>query len=229
MLTILLHSISVDEATHIKTFVEKHLPYEVMMSFNTRDTEDALTSKSIQALFFNAASFESEDFVFVREMRSLGFSQPILVIASGQQKESILHMTDKYKLHFLEKPYEMKALRGISRKLLLQKNIHQQVHRRFGTNQQIEVEVLATGSRANSHMFNLSKGGAYCEFADRPTDLTLGDIVRLKIGLPDIDRHHTINARTMWTTRKGTYSGGHGVGFKFLRDGDVYRHMLEKM
>jgi len=229
MLKILLHSPSVSEATQIKTLIEKHLPYEMLMSFNVRDTEDMLTSRSIQALFYDTQSFSAADFQFARELRVLGFTQPILIMATAKEMEAYLKLAEKHKIHFLEKPFEFKALRGIARKIMVQRSLQQQMYRRFRTDQTAEVETFVSGSSFTSQMFNLSKGGAYCEFTDRPGELSVGDLVRLSVSLGDMHREYTMNARVVWTTRKGSYSGGYGAGVKFVKNADIYRHLMEKM
>src|SRR5690606_33010112 len=134
----------------------------------------------------------------------------------------------KFKAHFLEKPYELKALQGVARKLMVQKSINQQRHRRFKTHQQARLETYVTAETMDSKMFNLSKGGAYLEFSVRP-DLGIGDIVKLQIPLAEVKREHEVNAMVVWTTRKGSYSGGFGVGLRFVQEREVYRQVLERM
>lgn len=229
MMKILLQSHSVDIATQIKTYIEKHLPYEILMSFNPRDTEDTLSAKSIQAVFFDPEVFGEAELQFARELRAVGFHQPILIMANPSETRPYLGLAEKHKIHFLDKPFEFKALRGIAKKMMIQKGISQQMFPRFRTNQEVELESFASGARFTTHMFNLSKGGAYCEFAETPNDLTVGDLVRLKINLEDINRDYSVNARIVWTTRKGNYSGGHGAGVKFVKSQDIYSQLLEKM
>jgi hypothetical protein len=87
---------------------------------------------------------------------------------------------DKYRLNFLQKPFDDKELIGLVRKLLMTKQIPQQLYKRFRTNQLASIENLADGSRLDSNMYNLSKGGVYCEFSAEPR-FAVGDVVRMKV------------------------------------------------
>jgi Tfp pilus assembly protein PilZ len=77
-------------------------------------------------------------------------------------------------------------------------------------------------------MFNLSRGGAYFEMGKRPV-MNVGDLLRLKVHLSDVEREHHIHGRVMWTTHKGHAAGGYGLGVQFMKSTDIYRRLLEKV
>ena len=99
--------------------------------------------------------------------------------------------------------------------LLITKNIPQQVHPRFITNQKAVIESAYSGDAVTSSMFNLSKGGAYCEF-EADESFRIGDVLRIKIQLNDMNLERVMNAKLVWKTRRGSYSGKPGIGVKFI-------------
>lgn len=227
MQKILLHSPSANDAYLIKSFLEKRLPYTVEVSHSNRQTEDMVVNRSIQLVIYDTTLFTGVDLQFLKEIRNVGYAFPFLVL--GATESGILSGATKNRMHFLDKPYEFKALRGLTRKLMVQRSIHQQIHRRFRTQIKAKMESFINGESFETYMFNLSKGGAYCEFSGASNILGIGDLVRLKVNLEDVQRDYNLTARVVWTTRKGSYSGGHGAGLRFVKNNEVYKHLLEKV
>ena len=62
---------------------------------------------------------------------------------------------------------------------------------------------------------------------DKP--LSKGDLLRIKIKLNDVERAHTLNARVVWTTEKGSFSGRSGIGMKFVKPEDIHRFLMDKI
>lgn len=228
MQKLLLNYRDLKQAELLKSFLESRLPYEILLSSDPRETEVTITSKAIHLVLYETKSFSSTDFQFTKEIRSLGYSYPILVLSESIGFEEFFQVADKNKVHFLEKPFEPKALSGIVRKLMTTRQIPQQMFRRFKTNQTSMVETYLSGEALNGQMFNLSVGGAYFEFPKKP-NLVTGDLVRLKVNLEDISREYAVHARVIWTTHKGAYSGGPGCGMKFVKGQEIYKQLMEKV
>lgn len=57
----------------------------------------------------------------------------------------------------------------------------------------------------------------------------VGDLLRLKVHLDDMERDHHIHGRIVWTTHKGHAAGGYGLGIKFMKGTDIYRNLLDKV
>lgn len=229
MQKILLHSPSTNDAYMIKSFLEKRLPYSIEVSHSAKQTEEIITNRPIQLVIYDTSTFSTVDYQFLKDIRGFGYSYPFLILSSLEGAEAILAQAGKNKMHFLAKPYEFKALRGMTRKLMVQRSIQQQIHRRFRTQIKAKMETFIHGEAIETYMFNLSKGGAYCEFSGASNVLGIGDLVRLRVNLDDVHKDYTLTARVVWTTRKGSYSGGHGAGLRFVKNSDVYRHLLEKV
>lgn len=227
MQKLLLQCSSLEDAPQLKSYLESRLPFEVLLSFGKYETENIITRKAVQLFIYDTAEFDTEEANFLSEIRNLGYIYPMLVLAKNLVGREV-ELMSKFKAHFLEKPLDFKALRGVTRKLMTQKSIASQKFKRFKTLQEAQVETYLSAESLSSKMFNLSKGGVYCEFSTRPS-LSVGDIVKIQVPLKDLSRSHQFNAKVVWTTRKGSYSGGFGAGFEFVKSKDVYRHVMEKL
>jgi hypothetical protein len=226
---LLIHSQGqVEHGEQIKNFFETRLPYEVGISFDRKMTQDLIGQRAIHLLLFETQKFNELDLQMLKDLRGVGFSYPILIVSDTIEIAHFSSMAEKLKMHNLEKPFEYRALRGITQKLVLARNVPQQRHRRFKTEQQTSVETYNSGEVIPTHMFNLSIGGAYFEFGGQPR-VTVGDLVRVKVQLSDLLREHSMNARVVWTTRRTNSGPGNGVGVRFLKGQDVYRQLLDKV
>ncbi len=225
---ILVQSLNQEEADHFKSFIETRLPYEVHTVTDFAQAESQLTHKPIQLFIWNTLQFGNEELEIIKELRQRGYTYPILVTPTSLSKSAFNIAVEKYKTHLLERPFEYKALRGVVRKLMIQRTIKQQKFRRFKTNQLARVETFQTEVIIESSMFNLSMGGAYVEIDKKP-DITIGDLVKLEIALADLDRSHKMSAKVVWTTRRGSFIGGYGLGLKFVREQEVYRNLMDRV
>lgn len=104
---------------------------------------------------------------------------------------------------------------GVSKKLLIARSVPQQLHYRFSTNQLTIMEVAQSGAYTMSNMYNLSKGGAYCEY-DKDFDLPIGEVVKIRVHLQEVRKERSLPAKVVWKTREGAYSGRYGVGLRFI-------------
>lgn len=229
MQKLLIHSQgTVEHGEQIRTFLEMRLPYEVSISKEQKTTFDLLAQRSIQLLIFETNRFSELDLNMFREIRNLGYTYPILLLAENLDMNNFMPFIEKLKGWYLEKPFEYKALRGVVQKLMSARTVPQQMHRRFRTKQNAVVETYISGEVINSLMFNLSVGGAYFEFNSK-SKVSVGDLVRLKVQLDDVSKEHCVNARVVWTTRKGTNGAGNGFGVRFVKGHDIYRQLIDKV
>lgn len=219
---------TLEHGEQIKNFLETRLPYEVSISYDRDLTHEMLTQKSIQMLLFETNKFVEADLQLLKDSRSIGFTYPSLIVADKIEVPNFAAIADKMKSHILSKPFEFKALRGITQKLMLSRNVPQQMHKRFKTQQSLMLETYATGELHPSNMYNLSVGGAYCEFTEKPK-VSVGELVRLRVNLNDVSKEHSLSARVVWTTRNGPNGGEFGVGLRFIKGQEIYKQILEKV
>lgn len=229
MQRLLIHGQGTTEhVEHIKNFIETRLPYEVVTSDIRKSSEDLLGQKAFHLMIFETNRLKENDLEWIADLRHRGFVYPILFISETTEVRNMAHQLEKLKAHLLEKPFEFKALRGLVQKLMLARHVPQQMHRRFKTQQNAVLETYLSGEVLTSQMFNLSVGGAYIEFNGKPR-LGVGELVRLKVHLDDLSREHCVNARIVWTSRKGLNGGGSGIGVRFIKGDDIYRQLMDKV
>jgi Tfp pilus assembly protein PilZ len=228
MQKILLRCKSLEDARTVKNYLETELPYEVMPSFDSRDVEYILKTKPMHLVILQTGILVSEDIKYVQHLRGLGFQHPVLVLTDKIGPVNIESSAEKHKLYFLERPFEMRCLKGLTRKLLATRTVPCQEFRRFRTNVHAVMETFISGDKYDTHMFNLSMGGAYFESSKKP-QVSIGDLLRLKVSLNDMDRDHHMHGRVVWMTPKGPTAGGYGLGVKFIKSTDIYRKLLDRV
>lgn len=232
MKRVLVHSQSIEQTQAIKKHLEFYIKTGINFEFSTdiEKTETLLTSKSIQLLIFDTNSFNKRVQKFVRDIRLWGLSTSVLVTCEDVTSAAQLNSYVKDDaVHFIEYNYEPKKMAGIVKKLLQTRRLPQQVFPRYHTNQLANIEVLTGGFSIDSSMYNLSKGGAYFELEDVEEPCRVGDFLKFSIDLDETDTQHSINAKVVWATKRGRYSGRYGVGVKFVSSHEIYKHLVEKL
>jgi Tfp pilus assembly protein PilZ len=225
---VLLDCRSLEDARILKNYIERELPYEVIVSFDPAETSSIIGNRAIHLLVLQTGSLRDSELARIRAARESGYTYPILTLADRLTDMVVSTYAEKYKAYFLEKPYELKTFKGLVRKLMTTKTVPQQQHRRYRTRQMAHLETFITGETFQTEMFNLSMGGAYFEVSKRPT-IGVGDLLRVKIPIIDQEKEHQIHGRIVWTTHKGPATGGYGIGVKFIKSNDMYRQLIDKV
>lgn len=216
------------DAIEIKTYLEAELPYEISLAYSHLELEGSLKEKPTHLLILQTGAAMTKDIQYVQTIRQQGFAHPILLLTGSLGNLAFDVFSEKYKAFFLERPFEMRALKGLTRKLMVMKTVTQQIHRRYRTQQTATIEPFVSSDRIESRMYNLSVGGAYFEFTKKP-DLRIGDLTRVKIPLAHMNREHAITGRVIWTTLRGHSGGGFGVGVRFMKSHDLSRQFIDKV
>lgn len=179
---------------------------------------------TMSVVIFNFGEWSTKEAGSVINLREAGYRGPILVLAKGEPKgiQTALEILDP--IVFLPKPFHVPDLHGIVRKLFQAHDVVQQVHRRYPTEQDAEIQLFERNDRFASRICNLSKGGAYLEFS-RPVNLQIGQMLRVMVPMKQFNRTYTVAAKVVWATRS-TPSGGPGIGVEFVGRGDVQRHTI---
>jgi Tfp pilus assembly protein PilZ len=225
---VLLCCKSADDARFVKGYIETELPYEVLTALDPSEIQGILKSKNIHLLIMQTGNLVKEDLSYAMSLRTEGFAYPILMISDSVANLNIEELHDRYKIYFIDRPFEMKTLKGLSRKLMVAKTVPQQVYRRFNTNFEATLQTFVSGDQFATRMFNLSRGGAYFELPKKP-GVTIGDLLRVKVHLSEMSKERQLHGRVVWMTHKGHSAGGYGMGVKFIKSDDVYSNLLEKV
>ena len=212
---------------HLDT-IERKLSLHTTVVRNNLAVRTKLQEKVFHLFVIDLNTVDQECLNLISEVREAGGTFAILVLASNIRKDVQDHLEMLPNVHLLLRPFHEKSLIGIVKKLLISKSVPKQVFRRFNTNQIAEIEPLSAGGSLLTSMYNLSKGGAYCEF-DSSDLLAVGDVVRMKVALNDTRSEYVFNAKVVWTTPKGKFSGRFGCGVRFVNSKDTYRELLSKV
>lgn len=216
------------DAEIIKDYIEAELPLEVVLARDANHAEGMVKRMPIHLLIMQSESSTQSDIQRAIRMRRTGFAHPTLLLTDDIGDVDVEEMSRQFKIYFLERPFELLALKGLARKLMAVRKVPQQSHRRYRTNLNAKIEMFASGEALDTQVFNLSKGGAYLEFANR-TSLKIGDLLRMKVQLDDVGREHQVHGKIVWSTLRGHAAGGYGFGVQFLKSSDVYRTLMTKL
>jgi Tfp pilus assembly protein PilZ len=228
MQKILLYSEIGKGTSPVGDSIERQLAHRVFTANDLQALNNRLRDKVYNLLVIEIAEASDQTLAFIQELRNDSFTFPVLVVANRASFPIQEKFNNLPEVHLLMRPFHEKNLVGIVRKLLVSKKVPKQMFRRFATNQIAQVEALDSGSSLLTSMYNLSKGGAYCEF-ESEENITVGDFIRVKVSIPDTNNQYTFNAKVVWTTVKGRFSGRFGCGLRFVTAKDTYRAMMAKI
>lgn len=195
-----------------------------VVSFGRKSTFNGMLHEKPQLFIYDTSIVTHLTFEYIDEIYQRGFDKPTLILvdkASPQLKDF-----DKYKrVHVLEKQLMSKMLSSLCVRLIENPDLETQAFRRYSTFQPMRIESLLDGAHLDSFMTNLSLGGACCVFED-DSNINLGDLVRLKVSLNELDRQHNMHAKVVWKKRDDE-TGQTGIGLKFISEHDMYNQLLD--
>ena len=185
----------------------------------------SLARESAHMLGFSLPLFDKEKTGLLYQFRDQGFDLPMLVYARAIAKDAYRAVENIPKAVLLESPCERKRLIGVVQKMIVGSSVKQQRHRRFLTDQTVQVEPYTPNATVVlGKIRNLSQGGAFVECDTK--SLKVGDLIRFHISLSEVAKKHVVSAQIMWCAETGD---GVGFGVAFMRSGDVYQNLLKRM
>lgn len=227
MQKILLYGDTPENTARIRVAIENQLLYQVCEVYYKASLESQLSSKNFNLVLVECKELDEEALAVIDKLKSLAQALPVLVLTDRVLPQLRGRLNMLLDIHLLIRPVLDKNVVGLVRKLLSSRRVPKQNYRRFNTNQIAHMEALTSGESLMTNMYNLSKGGAYCEFDGR-TPLGVGDLYRFKVFLDDTQSEYTFNAKVIWTIGRGRFSGRIGCGLKFVSSKDIYRSMASK-
>lgn len=189
-----------------------------------------ISNQAIHLIIYHVEMFGDSSIQNLRELRDVGYTCNILVLAEAADSEARLAMADFNGMVLMENFSEGEGLVQMVAKLLESRgDVHQRIFRRYNTVQKVTYEYYGKPGSGEMTLFNLSRGGAYMECEVKSERVEVGDLLRMDIELDQIDRTHRMHAKVVWTTPKGPVKGGYGIGVAFMKPDEVYRHLLDRM
>ncbi len=215
-----------DGSREVRDMIARELPYHIFEASSEEQVKMELEQRVFSIVVIVKSRLNEDDLFLIDRLRNVHYSFSI-VLLTNELNSSVQKLHGVSEVHTLVRPVGNRNVVGLVRKLLVAKRVPKQVFRRFNTNQIAQIESLDDGENLLTSMYNLSKGGAYCEF-EANNLLAVGDVIRLKVFLNDTNREYTFNAKVVWTTAAGRFSGRFGCGFRFVTAKDTHRSLLSK-
>lgn len=197
------------------------------ITLNQDNTYQVILSKKVDVLVVEMDPFEKKDVEFLEDLylHTINFSAPLIILTPIEGNPKRLSIP----CHSLQKPFEANHFIELLFKLSLQKKTtHVQEAKRYKTRQMAYVKSLMKEEKFHPmHIYNLSKTGAYFENKALPP-WNVGEMLKVKIILNDLDLEHDLTAQLMWVNNGGSIFGGHGFGVKFVSSQDLHSHLIEE-
>lgn len=207
---------------------EKHLNNPIEICMDEPGLMAQVDSRNFSLGIFTVLEADGNIFSLTNRLRNSGYTFPLLILSEKMDTALIRKVEGLSDVHTLiGKPTE-KAMIGLARKLLMARRVPKQTFPRFNTNVIAQIESLASGNAILTCMYNLSQGGAYCEFEGQD-GITVGDLIKFRVNLNTTNSDYSLNGKVVWTTPKGRFSGRFGCGFKFVSTQDTYRALISKL
>ena len=218
MARILLNCSSVDDLDALEKFATARLSADLTLARGDAEVARVLKTQTMHLIVRQSKLPAAADLAFARKLRRQGYARPIIIITrdAGDLAQAL---ADDRGICLLEQPFDLNALEGLAAKMLANRPVPQQVFRRYSVDLPTTLETFISGDKIESQMFNLSRGGAYLELGQKP-DVRVGDLLRIRVYLSELDRERTLSGRVMWVTPQGHAAGGYGLGLKFMKSGD---------
>jgi hypothetical protein len=228
MQKILIYADDFERLEVLQRILEKHLNNPLEICMNEPGLVAQVEARTFSLGIFRAKQLNQKLVTLANRLRKSGFTFPLMMATDKIDTTTIAKAEELTDVHCLIGEPTEKALIGLTRKLLLARRVPRQHFRRFNTNVMAQIEPLATGHPLISCMYNLSQGGAYCEFEANEA-VGVGDLIKLQVNLDGSRAGHILNGKVIWTTPKGRFSGRFGIGFKFVSSQDAYRALISKL
>lgn len=176
-------------------------------------------------VIFNFNDWNDDELSWVTNLRGEGYDRMIMILAKADVPTAVQNLRFLERVVYMEKPYEARDLVGIAEKALLKGAVAQRIHRRFTVEQEALVDFGVGRGTIGSRVFNMSKTGAYLEL-NALQDIRVGESVKLRMELEDMNRTYVMPAKVVWTQVMGR-TGGTGLGISFTGRGDVKRNIFQ--
>jgi len=226
MQRILLFSTANGESSVIKKKIEESLDQVIIESCkDEHELMKNIVTKLYRLVVLNIDTYSIEKLQLARDLRTLGNSSPIVILAPSLEKEVIDRVERLFNVVILEKPLRKGDLVGVIQKFLKSDPVSQRFDQRYFTNEKVVFEPFGTAMRVKSTMLNLSKTGAYIECEKNP-NVVIGDLVRMSVDLDEINKKHCVHGKVVWIQPKAKKSTTYGAGVHFISDSEIYQHML---
>ncbi len=213
---ILLVGRATDDTNNLRRELKRQDDYTVEMATTPDLAIENIQSNQVDLLVFNTEILTRKKLEMTSDLKEIGQNFPVLVLANSIMADTLGDLESTKGTVFLEKPFEIKDLFGITDKMITGEDVRQRIFRRFQTNQEgAFAKPPAMDVQLSIRIRNLSQGGAYFEYEGRP-HINIGDQIYLEIPLQQVKRDYKMKARVVWVTPTSAL-GRNGLGVEFMR------------
>jgi response regulator RpfG family c-di-GMP phosphodiesterase len=224
---ILLISKFSPEAVLVKRDIQEYTTLDVIWVKTAPEAIEAIIKGDISLIVFNFDNFTNAKVDLAEKLRGLGYEIPMILLSKLVAKDASKLIAKMQRTVLLETPYEQKEFSGVIKKFLRGDKVHQRFYRRFYTNQISKIEIFKNRKELNGKVKNLSLGGAFLEFDG--TMLRVGDVIRLRFELKEVNRSYDVMAKIAWIVEKSPWGDGRDAGLRFVKTEEVYQSLLKRM
>lgn len=217
-----------EEVVGLKYMFARNSGYEVELVSVAQKAIQRLTRRDVDLCVFNFDLFTKEKIKMATDLRTLGYEFPVLVLSRIIATDAYEAIKEMQGTILLEKPFEQKDLLGISEKMIKGAQVAQRVQRRFYTNQKAFLSGFGADTKTDAKLLNLSRSGAYIEHKGGASP-GKGELIQLNVQLNEVYREYNVNARVVWSSNRGVWGLGRGLGVEFIKTQDIYRDLLNKI
>lgn len=198
--------------------------FSVSSVFEAKDAVKSLQNKDTDLLVFNLQDFSKKKLNAVTELRKLGIDFPLLSIANTYDEEAYKFVSQLDKAVLLNKPFTDKQLITLSSKMIEGDAATQRKFPRFGTQEKAYLSLYPNGEPTEVEVKDLSKGGA-CFVAPIGVGFRVGDVIKVRLYLDDVERNHNFFGQVMWMDLI-TDEGKYYIGVKFMSESQIFKSLL---
>lgn len=173
-------------------------------------------------VYNNNTSMSMNVYQQIAGWRKKGCLSSVLMLSKLNDDTLIKNVESTNNMVILEKPYLERDLKGIASKILSSNKINQRKFRRYDVNQEVSLSSYKSGFSGKTHVLNMSRGGL-C-MAGGLEGLKAGDLLRVDFELDKINSRRTMNGKVVWVAPENEELQ---AGLEFVKDSDVYGHLLE--
>lgn len=228
MQKVLIYSPDVWSLESVRACMEVNFENPISTAVDEASLKKELEKSVFHLGIFRLEEIDQKTLQRISQMRSMGYKFPLLIASDKVTARFSDTLTKLPGVHILSTPYRDVNLLGLTRKIFSAREVPRQYFRRYYTNQIAEIESMGSGSSLLTCMYNLSEGGAYCEF-EKSEEVGIGDLLKLKVDKEDLNSQHILNAKVVWTTEKGKFSGRFGCGLRFISQKEVYQSLMQRL
>ena len=177
----------------------------------------------VNILIYDAGDMKPLMTILIQEIRKMGFSGPIVILATVPQGMDVSEFHKLKNLHIVEKPYVQMQILGVVRNCISNSDAKTRRFKRFDVKENAVIETYSSDFRLETTINNISQNGVRIE--GDLAGLNKGDLLRLHFNFDKIKKERVMSARVVWKKVDG--DNKEEAGLEFVSQKTVYKYLLD--